>query len=180
MPETNNVVDTNKNQLDSMLDKIKSKTQEAQTPKANSNEVATKELELAEEKLMREPKAPSVPEKIYQRYVSSQKSMRMITYSGAPVIFVNGELITDNTAVIAYLDKEIKNGLRAVNKAGEVNSNDADPMARLRQELKKEMEAEVIADFLRKERERQVRDDTTGIMGTNALANAESSNSSVE
>jgi len=65
----------------------------------------------------------------FQHYASSRRSMRMITEEGKAVIFINFKFITDDEDTIAYLDEEIRKGLRDVTKGELLTSEEADPMA---------------------------------------------------
>lgn len=79
----------------------------------------------------------------FQQYLLSRKSTQMITHKGTKFSFVNNQLLTRNAEVIAYLDEEISLGLRDVTKGELMTSEQADPMAALKANMKKQLLAEI-------------------------------------
>jgi len=86
-------------------------------------------------------------EKMYHSYKSGMQSMKMITNSGRRIHFINHRFITDNEEEIEYLDAELAKGNTFFSAGDKVSSVDADPMAALKEKMKKE----AIAEYLAKE-----------------------------
>jgi len=85
---------------------------------------------------------PKVPERKFQHYKCSRRSMKMITKKGRLIIFINFKFITDDVEYIEYLDTEIASGLRDVTKGALMTSEEADPMTALRRKFFAEFAAE--------------------------------------
>ena len=88
---------------------------------------------------------PETVEKEFSHYKSSRPAVRLITPTGIRIKFVNFELLTEEEAVIEYLDAELKvNGLPGISKMTEkVTLSDRDPMKRLEKELRIKIKAEL-------------------------------------
>lgn len=82
-----------------------------------------------------------------QVYKSALKSHKIIAPRGKVLHVVDYKHITDNEDDIAFLDEEIRKGFPYLKKLTEVEVRDADPMAALREQIKKE----AIAEYLAKE-----------------------------
>ena len=91
-----------------------------------------------------EPKP--VEENMYQHYACARQSMKMITHGGKKIIFTGYKLITRDQDVIAYLDDEIRKGIRVVTKGELLSTEDSDPMASYRKQVIAEYEAKQAAE----------------------------------
>lgn len=82
---------------------------------------------------------------LYQCYMCSRQSMRMITEQGTRFAFVNFKLLTQNEEVINYLDSMPAGYLASIGitKGEAMTSKEADPMEALKAQLRKELEAEM-------------------------------------
>ena len=79
---------------------------------------------------------------MYQHYISSRLTTKMITEIGDRLIFVNYEFITKTQKHIDYLDAEIEAGLPGITKCELKPLVDPDPMKNLREKHFKEFEAQ--------------------------------------
>lgn len=132
------------------LDKLKSKAAQADKSEASEKQpeviTAVQEINESEAEVVAESRisadVKSEP-KLFQHYTCARSSMKMITKTGIPIIFVAHKHITNNQKIISYLDSEIRLGLKVVTKGEAMTEEDADPMSRLRREI--------IAEYLAKE-----------------------------
>lgn len=93
--------------------------------------------------------AQTPEEKKYQHYSCSMNAMKTITPTGKKIVFVRGELITDDKEVIEYLDDQISKGLKMFTKGALLTHEEADPMAN----LKKKFIEEYLADQEKKKQD---------------------------
>jgi hypothetical protein len=88
--------------------------------------------------------AQAPKEEMFQSYNSSRDGIRIITDKGIRVNFAAHRYVTQDPAVIEYLDREIAaKSLPGVSKGELLASSDLDPMEALRKKI--------IADYLEKE-----------------------------
>ena len=93
--------------------------------------------------MTQEPNLPKAEEAKFQTYKSSRTTMRCMTDEGKHIVFVSGQLITDDEDIIVYMDREIKaRGLPGITKGPKVSAKEADPMSGLRDKFFKEFAAE--------------------------------------
>jgi len=78
----------------------------------------------------------------YQHYSSSRVAMNLVTKKGKHISFTNFQFITADKDLISYIDEEIDQGLNVVTKGKLMTVEEADPMAKLKADLKKEILAE--------------------------------------
>lgn len=78
------------------------------------------------------------PEAQYQHYQSARVAMRLITDKGKPIIFTGFEFLTQDKAIIEYLDNEIAEGMTSIVKGSLVTLDDRDPMAAMKRKWQKE------------------------------------------
>lgn len=79
----------------------------------------------------------------FQEYKSARVAVRMMTPEGIRITFTGHKFLTQNEAVIAYLDSEIKAGATHITKGEVLTTDDLDPMATLRREMKEEVRKEM-------------------------------------
>lgn len=117
---------------------------------------------------------PEPKQTLFQHYHCARSSMKMITKTGIVIAFVAHKYITDNKAIINYLDAEIKLGLKVITKGEAMTEEDADPMSRLRREI--------IAEYLEKEAIENAAEapilPSTGILSSSNVITAKQSSSS--
>jgi len=70
----------------------------------------------------------------FQVYKSSRIAMRLITPKGRRITFTNFTFITQDEALIEYLDSEIDQGLNSVTKDKVMTSDELNPMEALKRE----------------------------------------------
>ena len=107
----------------------KTKANIKQTPSVNAN--LSKPNETPAPTVSNETPKIAV-KKSFHQYKSSRPSMRMLTTEGVKIIFTNFTCITKNPLIIAYLDAEIKLGLRDVVATEMLETDEKDPMAALK------------------------------------------------
>ena len=84
-------------------------------------------------------------EKKFQVYTSSMQAHKIVRKDGKVLNIVNGKYITSDEGDIEFLDAEIKAGFKYLTKGEPVTSEQADPMAALRAQIKREAVAEYLA-----------------------------------
>ena len=89
-----------------------------------------------------QPKPKTTEAKVYQVYKSTIANQRLITPTGRLIKIIGGQYITDNKEDIEFLDKEISSGFPYIKKEKEITSEDLDPMAVLRRQIREEVLAE--------------------------------------
>ena len=77
----------------------------------------------------------------YQQYTSSRNATCLITQSGKRINFTNYQYYTKDPDIIAYMDTELKNGLRGFRKGKKLTATELDPEAAKKREIIDEFKA---------------------------------------
>jgi hypothetical protein len=105
----------------------------------SDSEVPTEKVAPVSPVLSNPNPATSVPE--YQVYNSSRISTCLFTTSGKRINFSNYQYYTKDTEIIAYLDREIKDGLTGFTKGKMLSAEDLNPEAAKKREIIEEFKA---------------------------------------
>ena len=77
----------------------------------------------------------------YQQYTSSRIATCLITQSGKRINFTNYQYYTKDPDIIAYMDTELKNGLRGFRKGKKLTATELDPETAKKREIIDEFKA---------------------------------------
>ena len=86
------------------------------------------------------PAAPVVVD-LYQQYTSARVSTCLITQSGKRINFTNYQYSTKDPEIIAYLDREIANGLIGFTKGKRVTAEELNPEIAKKRKIIEEFKA---------------------------------------
>lgn len=94
---------------------------------------------------LRAPVSPADKKAKFQHYKSAKSSMRLISTLGTKITFIHHEFITADPDAIDYLNTEIERGLPGITAGELLTSEEADPMAMLKKQLRAEIIQEIDA-----------------------------------
>lgn len=89
--------------------------------------------------------AADAPEEMFEVFSSSLRAHKIVTPEGKTLHFLNGKHMTKDVDDIAFLDEQVRKGSPYIRRGEAVPAKAADPMQKLRDQIRAEMAAELKA-----------------------------------